>query len=440
MRRGMPALWLLFAILSPAFAADPSQTADSARVSPPSAAALGRVLNVGFAAGREKMSAAGSQWSRIPPADRNDPRVDYAWGLVLLKHRRTREAERQFQTAAARTTPAYLPASQAVVWLQLARKQYVPGFKSLRAFIDSVADDKRPAADAAERLSAAEWTGRAIAALNEIPLTDRQKADVERLDVAAEQQFRDRMLAAYRKGKQAVKSLAGELSVEAVKTRVLAGKKLAKKEKQTRKEIASRKDDVDKSQESLKLTAEQWKDWLDEQEKQTKRSLTRGTREMALLDGRRAAISRSMLLATRQKTALLFQIQRLQQGRPEQAPSRAADIALGRIEQTLLQYNVQQLRTVQQMNALRQTAAATLQQYRAAAKRYQTATGKIAKTNTDLSKLESQLKQQERKLRQINVKQAAAVKQMKRRRASFTTYVKFDVDAEKKRLLESLKN
>jgi hypothetical protein len=29
---------------------------------------------------------------------------------------------------------------------------------------------------------------------------------------------------------------------------------------------------------------------------------------------------------------------------------------------------------------------------------------------------------------------------MNKRRASFTTYVKFDVDAEKKRLLESLKN
>jgi hypothetical protein len=438
----MPALWLLFAILSPAFAADPSQTADSARVSPPSAAALGRVLNVGFAAGREKMSAAGSQWSRIPPADRNDPRVDYAWGLVLLKHRRTREAERQFQTAAARTTPAYLPASQAVVWLQLARKQYVPGFKSLRAFIDSVADDKRPAADAAERLSAAEWTGRAIAALNEIPLTDRQKADVERLDVAAEQQFRDRMLAAYRKGKQAVKSLAGELSVEAVKTRVLAGKKLAKKEKQTRKEIASRKDDVDKSQESLKLTAEQWKDWLDEQEKQTKRSLTRGTKELAILESRRASLTRSYLLAARQKTLLLATMRRGDPNSERTTPitPSANDIALGRIQQTLAAYELQYQRTVQQMNATRQAAATAVQNYRAAVKRYHTATGKIAKSNTELAKLESHLKQQERKLQQSNVKQVAAVKQMKKRQASFTTYVKFDVDAEKKRLLESLKN
>jgi hypothetical protein len=438
----MPALWLLFAILSPAFAADPSQTADSARVSPPSAAALGRVLNVGFAAGREKMSAAGSQWSRIPPADRNDPRVDYAWGLVLLKHRRTREAERQFQTAAARTTPAYLPASQAVVWLQLARKQYVPGFKSLRAFIDSVADDKRPAADAAERLSAAEWTGRAIAALNEIPLTDRQKADVKRLDVAAEQQFRDRMLAAYRKGKQAVKSLAGELSVDAVKTRVLAGKKLAKKEKQTRKEIASRKDDVDKSQESLKLTAEQWKDWLEDQEKQTKRSLTRGTKELAILESRRASLTRSYLLAARQKTLLLATMRRGDPNSERTTPitPSANDIALGRIQQTLAAYELQYQRTVQQMNATRQAAATAVQNYRAAVKRYHTATGKIAKSNTELAKLESHLKQQERKLQQSNVKQVAAVKQMKKRQASFTTYVKFDVDAEKKRLLESLKN
>jgi hypothetical protein len=444
MRHAIAAVILTPAILSPAFPTEPlSPPGRSATIVPQTAAALRRVLDVGFAAGRNKVAAAQREWQKIPAADRRDPRVDYAWGLVLHKHHRTRDALRQYESAAGMAQPAYRPALQSAIWMKLARKQYAPGLKSLRELIANVADEKRSGGDEATRVQSAEWTGRVVAALQAIPLPDRTKTDVDRLDVQAEKVFHEpAVAAAYHKGKQAVKTLAGDLSVEAVKTRIQAGKKLAKKVKQGRKQIASRKDDVDKSQESLKLTAEQWKDWLEEQQKQTKRSLTRATKELAILETRRASISRSYLLAVRQRTLLLASMRLGQPGaeRTSAVTPNANDIALGQIQQTLASYELQHQGTVQQMNLTRQAAATAVQRYRAAVQRYQTATGKIAKSNTELARLESQLKQQERKLRKSSVKQTAAVRQMKQRRASFTTYVPFDVDAEKKSLLESLKN
>ena len=444
MRHAIVVLFLVPATLATAVSAEPSPPAGKpATIAPQTAVALRRVLDVGFAAGRDKVAAARSEWQKIAAADRHDPRVVYAWGLVLHKHHRTRDAEREFESAAGRTKPDYLPAMRAAIWLKLARKQYAPGLKSLGQMIAAVADEKRPASDAAGRQESAEWTGRVVAALQAIPLPVRTKTDVDRIDAQAERAFREPTLAAaYDKGKQAVKMLAGDLSVEAVKTRIQAGKKLAKKVKQGRKELASRKDDLDKSQESLKLTAEQWKDRLEEQQKQTKRSLTRATKELAILETRRASITRSYLLAGRQKTLLLATMRLRRPGTERTNPitPSANDVALGRIQQTLASYELQHQATVQQMNATRQAAATAVQQYRTAMKRYQTATGKIAKSNTELARLESQLKQQERKLRQSNVKQTAAVRQMKQRRASFTTYVPFDVDAEKKSLLESLKD
>jgi len=401
--------------------------------------AVDRLLEVGFDDRPDSLRSARRIWKQARLRSRGDVRVDYAWGLVLRRHSRNEEAERRFLSAANRAKPAYIPARQAVVWLKLARGDYAQGLVQLEHLLRDLTGGTAKR-DPAARKAGARWVGRVLAALEKVPLSKRDESKRAATMRRAEQLLTGTLRTAYDAGRKDVVKISERLEGERLKTRISAQEKQNQQEKAQRKDIASKKQSIDQRQSSLNLTAEQWKEWLEKRRKTANVSLQKQVKELNLLQQRRRAIARSLSLAQQQRAKLLTIMQAAsRRSRTPPLPAgrrRAADVTLARVQKDILNYQTRSLATLQQMQGVRAQAAAVIRQYRAAVKKYESATGKIARKNATLNRWEKHLKQQERELNNSG-KLTPAEQRMELRLKRFSTYIEFDLKAEKQRLLNS---
>lgn len=398
---------------------------------------VGPILKAGFAEGRTTIQQAENAWKRARRSSPQDARVDFAWGLVLLKGHRFREAERMLHSAANKSGPGCPRAKRALAWLTLSQGEYAQGLDILDEMVREVAA-KRPAAEKSARTETAEWIGRSLAALHKLPLSREDESRRRAVVAGAERRFSGDLLVALDEARRAIEKRHQELQLERLKTRLAAEKRLRQKKATQGKRIREQKADVKDTRKSLKLSAEQWDEWLKKQEKSTRTAVKRLSQKMDALEKRRRAISRSYWLTIGQRTMLATATQPPRQGqRAPGAPPTGTDLAFSMVDRELARYLLSYNATTAEMNRLQSAAALLVRRYRSAEKKYHDATGRIARKNATIARFEARLKSQAKKLKASRIDGTLAAKLMQRRLKSFATYVPFDANVEKQKLLES---
>jgi len=404
----------------------------------PAAAIVRQLLDAGLVSGLKNYRRAEQIWRKNRLASADDGRLDFAWGLVLRKHSKNRQAERQFDLAAGRTKNRYRPAAQAAAWTRLARGQTVSGLALVDELIPQIAERAQTPTNG--DLVIAHWIGRVVAALENLSLSKRDQACLQKTRKIAAQQLTGKLKDGFDAGHEQVAEGTRALQAEQSQIEFTDKKKQAQSATQRTAEFNSKKKTIGKQQELLQLTAEEWKTQIDKQTEATKTQLKRLTEEYRAVERQRNGVSQSIQLAQRERNVLLIQMRSIQ------ANSRGGTTVGGQqndqrrraVEQRIFADNNRYLAMTRQMNGLQQVAAQTLRNHQIATKQYENATGQIFRQNADLSKLESQIKRQESKLRKAQGKKAVGVNLGSSRLKRFSTYVAFDIDIERQRLLESL--
>lgn len=122
--------------------------------------ALRGLLQEGIAP--EGAAAAKRHYETAHQAVAGDPRAAYAYGLAFLEQKNTKEALAQFRAAAKHTTGTYLPALQAIAWVQIQRNEWGPGLTALSDLARRVEESKSAWPNERDRQLAAEWLGRVM--------------------------------------------------------------------------------------------------------------------------------------------------------------------------------------------------------------------------------------------------------------------------------------
>lgn len=416
--------------------ADASDKGDASKTG-----AVRELLDTGFSAKGDAYSAAQAVWRSRRLASSRDARVQYAWGLVLRKQGKNRDAERQFRTAAGRNGPSYLPARQAVIWVKLARGQVSAALPSLESLIRAITSDK--GVSDTERQASARWVGRLLAALEKQKLSKRDELRFKSIQKLVQRQFKDKLAQALTAGEADLAARIQELETADLKRDLIAKQKKAKRDKEKKKTLESRKETASRKQESIKRSAAQWKEWLEAREKAAKTTLTRQMKELRILEARWKSIITSMTLISQEWTTKNSQFQQAIQaaGRNERRRNlliNAGRQALATLEGEYFRYNQQRLLTFAAIFRARQAAAVTIRRFQADVKTYESATGQLSQQKTALAKWQGQLKQAEQRLKNQKLAGALASKAKGGKTYRITRLVEFDVDAERKRVLTSL--
>lgn len=405
------------------------------------AALTRQLLQVGLTPGSENYRRAEQIWRQNRLASAKDARLDFAWGLILRKHSKNREAERQFVTAIGRTKPPYLPAQQAAAWMRLARGQTSSGL----ALIDKLIPELAQQLDAPteQALAAAHWTGRVLAALDELTPSKRDQARIQTTRKLATQQLTGKLKDAYDSGHKELQEHIKTLQIQTAQVEDQEQKKQDKASTQRAEELKSKKDTIGKQQEKLKLTAEEWKAKLAQQTEATKTQLRQLMNDHQVVERQRNLVSQSILLAQRERNTVITVLRSSTQNNGTNRNNSANTSylnsqAVRQIEQRIINYNNRYFGLTRQMNSLQQSAALAIRNYQGIVKQYENATGQIVRKNTDLTKLESQVERQKSKLEKTKQKKAGGANRAVGRLRRFSTYVDFDITAEQERLLKSL--
>lgn len=386
-------------------------------------------------------SVAEKYWRSHRLAAQRDARLDYAWGLILRKHAKNREAERQFLSAAGRRNPTYLPARQAVIWLKLASNETSSALAQTDLLVRVVASGK--GLEKSDRFAAARWIGMVLAAFEKQALSRRDTARLKSIRSKVTRQFRGELAKAIIAGGANLAAKINELETADLKRKLLAKKQKKQQVAKKEKSLSAKQTKTAKKTEAIKRSAEQWKEWLEAKEKAAKVLLGRQLKEFQILERRRQSLLRSMALLSQEHTTRKSRFQQAIQaaGRNRQRRDllvNSANQVLGRLENEYAGYYQQSVVTFAQMFKIRQNAQRVIQQFKRDAKQYESITGKLAQRGNVLSKYQETLDRAQRKLKNQKLRRSLSSNSKDKATYRMTRLVEFDLEAERTRLLKSL--
>lgn len=365
----------------------------------------------------------------------DDPRLEYALGLVLLKNVRNSPALKQFQVAGKEEDYLYPPARRAEIWCLLLRKDFENGLARMRELADEISHSPADWPDSDTRTVTAYWLGQAIGFL-EGPGNSRK------VKQALEQQgeFRDRLNESYRDaydaGRQASHTTHEQLKALAENTRAESVKAGQDRHSRKKEDLAGRLESAEGRQETLKLNTQEWKDWLDDQTNRADEKLAELEKEYVKLEEQAKSLMRSM-------QQLDFEIQRVTQLlNLDPSTSRfSADNLRTEMEARntqMLRYQGEYRAIERQANIVNQQARKTTSERQAAVARYEKATGKLVQESKKLQQWSKRLEQQEERLKNRGASvQSPQLTVVRRQIKSLRTYVELDPQREQQRILDS---
>ncbi len=121
---------------------------------------LRSLLAVGMKDKDGDLEKARAAWGEAHDYCPEDPRVSYATGLILAHHKRPTDALKQFEQAARLSTPPFIPALQALAWVQLRRGNLAASDPFLRQIATAVTKSGPWPTDKSKQATA-EWLGKA---------------------------------------------------------------------------------------------------------------------------------------------------------------------------------------------------------------------------------------------------------------------------------------
>lgn len=358
---------------------------------------LKEAFDDGFVIGPKRLQEAAKLLVQARKLAPDEPRVDYAHGLVLLKQSQNKPAVVQFEAAIKHDGGPFWPAWKAAIWSHFVEKQYEPGLKRLVEFARHVREAAPGEPTAAQR-DAAHWIGQILEALTIIPDAKKHKGSIAEHQAQTLDALGDSLSLAVEEGRELLRARAVELGIAAAASRDTA-EQIDKRRKQDQSDKLDKDlEGVDKAKEEAAKSKDDWKKWLDDALPQFDKQLGQLDKDYLALQQRGAALEQQYIQAGTRLTAINANLSLLN-------PRNTDPITLGNLrEQALvmqnqmLAYQVEYNLNLERVSNLAQRAAGVADQRATAIGRYEQATGDLLKKNSDLDKWSTRLKDKKQKL------------------------------------------
>lgn len=396
------------------------------RGSPETARLVSELFDAGYGRGSVAFRQAQSIYDRARSL--KDPRVEYAWGLVLLRQLKNKDALEQFESI-TKAHPDYWPAWQGTVWMHLISRDQVTGLARAKEFARRLAASREALQD---REELAEWLGQVLAALQKSVDTLKQRELLQRDDEGVVAALGADLQPALTRGRQRVDSLHGALEEGVQQTRQEVEEKQARERAEREAQVAKDLESSAERKDMLKRTAEQSKDYLDQRLGDLDRQLGRFEKDYDVLQQRILALNTAQV----QINSELAYLDGLN---PDQVQSpRALEQRRSALGVQLLRSQVDLEQSLASAMTVAQRAQAVMVLKAQAVQQYEKATGQLVQKEAGLDKWQDRLKKEGEKLKAGPKGKAAPVANRINQLRSLRTYVELDPVRERERVMESL--
>lgn len=394
------------------------------------------ILEYGFRRGRRGLQDAGSQARSARLGKGTDPRVSYAYGIVLLKHLKYRGALEQFGSAVEAGNGSYLPAWKAQIRTRFLLKQYDAGLKDAEKLARRLQHPSVPWSDTESR-SGAHWLGRVVGYFA-IPKVDLVNSEtLSSREAVLRKILGEDLEQAFDGGQASIKQEYDEQRANLNLAGAVIEAKQKDKLKQKAEKLESRRQLVKQQAETVEMTAKEWRNWLNEQLELTDKQLSVLKKDHAVLDAATNAISRQMNDIQLEMRRLSVQSQ-FSSRRGQRQRDRRYERLIQLLDNQLLKYQSQRVALVRRTQGVIAQARSVIAKRSAAMQRYQKATGQLLKTDKTLRKWSMVLKKAKEKQATKAAKESPQARVLARRLVAISTYFPLDPEAEKQRLLEEI--
>lgn len=390
----------------------------------------------GYTIGPKRLAEAQRHLDLARRAAPGDARVDYATALIYCRQSQYKPAAGLFDAVAKRDDAHSWPAWQAAIWTQLVDKQNEAGLKRLGEYAAVVQKAEKADEVSEAQRDAARWIGQLIEALTQC--ADSQKAHDQ--IVAAQVQlldtFGDELLSAVDAGRDSIRYRDFELERAAGAADKEKERRAQDKASKLEKDIAG----LGKAKEDAAKSAEEWKEWLDDILAKSDKQLELLERDYTFLDERVQSLSQLISQVGQQISVLQLGMSNINVIAANPFGSQNAQFQLQQRQNQMLAYQIDYNTTVGRLQAVAQQGAQAMRERADAVKRYETATGQLVKKNSNLDKWTSRLKNEKQKLTLQKPGDKAKKAPTDKKQPTLKTYLPFDFDIEKERVLASFAN
>jgi hypothetical protein len=412
-----------------------SASATSSDVTPAEQARLGpkvaEMFQVGFARGPKANVDVQRLYESLSKDSSNDPRVDYAHGLVLWRLLKSKEAQAEFSLATKRNGTPYWPAWQALVWTHFIAKDYDAGYARLLDFTRLIM--KSDALTQQEREDQAYWIGRVMAALN-LTIESNQgretwlQMEKKLTDLLGPDSVND-----YNSGQEAVNARHADIEDDIRQTREKTQKQQAEQLEKKNSRVQKNLEDVEEKRENLKKAAEEMKEALAEHTASYQKQMTRLEKDFGFVE-RRSAVLMSSMVTIDQEIAVLQQRKK----NANSSTSNQIDQAITQLQNQRLAYNAEFMSSMAAGDQIAANARRLTQDRAEFLEQYQNATGEIVQQDAGAEKWKERTLKQAAQLKKAQANPKPVVPAGKIQLAkTFRTYVDLDLYAERNKVLES---
>lgn len=406
--------------------------------------ALGRRLielfDGGFQRGSKSLPEAQRRYEQLRSESKNDPRVDYSYGLVLLRQLRNKEAQAQFLLATKRPGAPYWPAWQALIWTHGVSKEMTLAYERLTELAKQLVKVE----DAAEDDTVAEivdWIGQSMAAFEKMADSPKSRDAWLREDETLRELFQGKLIETYNTGHEDVHARHALLEddIRITREKTLEKRERERIDKQT--QIGKDLESAGEKKESLKKSADEMKKAFDDQLLNFDKQLSRLERDYGFLEKRAASIIESQLQLDREMS--LLQTRATTNTNSNAPASRTIngqsnyEAQMQNLQGQKFKYQAEYDQTLGAAQQVTQRAQVLIQQRTAAVLQYQKASGQIVQQDAKLDKWQDRLKKDGQKLKEPSSDKVAAVTGKINQVRSFRTYIELDVIEQRDRVLDS---
>lgn len=402
-------------------------------------AKLSAAVNSLFASGWKQsataLSAAQPHYARAQAAATADPRPAYAMALIAIKNSKHSEAHKWLDEALSRDKQD-LASRRAKVWVDLLTRQYAAGLSGMQAAAESAAA-KDSDASPAEQQALAGSLGRMMGYLLAAAPSSVSVGELATKEQDLLGSLPRAMHVAFLEGKgQAVEKFE-QMKAELEKQQDTAVEEQTEQQNLAKKKLDENRTEVAYAQEALKTEAQKAKDKYDKEEGLLNKDMAPLAARLKTLDAR-ARDLKNYLVNTDREVERLVGSASLARGRDPQREAsmlREAD----RLKFQSRGARDEFLRVDSEMAQVRSQGVALEGKLREAQAWLQGEMRRLGVEGSKLVKAEKGLKAVERKVSEPVTGANSRVRVTATRLSSLSTYEEFPLDAEKQRVLDSLR-
>ena len=390
-------------------------------------ASVERMLDRGFKPGPQGLKAAEESYREAARLRPGDPRLEYAWGLVLLRQFRHRKATERLRLATELSGAPYWPAWQALVWCRLTAGDFEPGAESALGLAEHVSGDK--SADEEAQRDAAVWLGRVIEGLEITTEPAARRERVAEINARILQLFGPELQKAYKSGKQQTRERRAALKQEIDAIREKAIKQNAQKNLAGQEQIQTALEELAEKKAATAQAAAESKEWFDERSREYDKQLVGLNKDREYLRRRAASVQQS-LYGLAMEYAMRDLIRQ---------NARVAGFDLLRLQQEMqwLGYEMESQATFRQWLAAERRAAAVLGRRRVAEAKHSAQARALKRQTQTLDRLAERLEQRSENLDEQPLDRSPELSVRMQRMRRLSAYVDLDLEAERFGILEA---